>query len=62
MHLNVEHQLIKAYLDEVIVAAKENHPELIAFEKELQKHAKTEEELYFPTSVLIGEYLKLKSR
>jgi hypothetical protein len=62
LHLNVEHQLITAYLDELKQAAKENHPELIVFENELQKHAKTEEEIYFPTSVLIGEYLKLKTR
>lgn len=60
-HLSVEHQLIKAYMDELMqVAATENHPEIIEFEQELQKHAKTEEEVFFPTAILIGEYLKLK--
>lgn len=62
-HLSVEHQMIKAYMDELIdVAANENHPEIIEFEQEVQKHAKTEEEVFFPTSILIGEYLKLKSK
>lgn len=61
-HMSAEHQLIKAFMDElIIVAAKENHPEIIEFEKELHKHANTEEEILFPTSILIGEYLKLKS-
>jgi hypothetical protein len=61
-HLSLEHQLIKAYMDELMqAAAKENHPEIIEFEQELQKHAKTEEEVFFPTAILIGEYLKLKT-
>jgi hypothetical protein len=61
-HLSAEHQLIKAYLDELkLVVAKEHMPEIIEFEKELQKHAHTEEEVLFPAAVLVGEYLKLKS-
>lgn len=61
-HLSVEHQLIKAYMDELMQAASnENHLEIIEFEQELQKHARTEEEVFFPTAILIGEYLKLKS-
>jgi len=61
-HLSVEHQLIKAYMDELMQAAtNEKHPEIIEFEKELQKHANTEEEVFFPAAILIGEYLKLKS-
>lgn len=55
-----EHQMIKAYLDEMMHAdAKENHPELAGFDRELQKHAASEEEVFFPTAILIGEYLKL---
>lgn len=62
-HMIVEHQMIKVYLDEMIFAAgKDNHPEVIAFEKEIQKHAGVEEEVYFPAAILIGEYLKLKGR
>lgn len=61
-HLNVEHQLIEAYLGELKqVAAKKDLPEINDFEKELRKHANTEEEIFFPAAVLIVEYLKLKS-
>jgi hypothetical protein len=61
LHLSVEHQLIKAYMDELMqAAANENHPEIIELEQELQKHANTEEEVFFPAAILIGEYLKLK--
>ena len=61
-HLTMEHQLIKAYVDELKqVATHENLPGIIEFEKELQNHANIEEEVLFPTSILIGEYLKLKS-
>lgn len=62
LHMSAEHQLIKAFVDELLLAAiNDNHPEMIAFEKELSKHAHTEEEVYFPTAILIGEYLKLKT-
>lgn len=62
-HLGAEHQLIKAYMDELMQAAtNENHLEIIEFESELQKHANTEEEVFFPTAILIGEYLKLTSK
>ena len=61
-HMSAEHQLIKAFMHELVQASKdEDHPEIIELEKELQKHAKTEEEVFFPTAILIGEYLKLKS-
>lgn len=60
-HLSAEHQLIKAFVDELIQSdTTENHPGIIEFEKELQKHANTEEEVFFPAAILIGEYLKLK--
>ncbi|MGZ5221914.1 MAG: hemerythrin domain-containing protein [Chitinophagaceae bacterium] len=62
LHLSVEHQLIKAFMDELMQSAtNENHPGIIEFEKELQKHANTEEEVFFPAAILIGEYLKLKA-
>ena len=60
-HLSVEHQLIKAYMDELRQAdTNGSHPEIIEFEKELHKHANTEEEVFFPAAILIGEYLKVK--
>ena len=62
-HMSAEHQLIEAFMSELVLASKnENHPEILELQKELQKHAKTEEEVYFPTVILIGEYLKLKSK
>jgi len=61
-HMSAEHHLIKAFVDELMQAANdENLPEITDFAKELQKHATTEEEVFFPTAILIGEYLKLKS-
>lgn len=63
LHMQVEHQLIKAYMDEVVQAAtKENHLEVSTLEKEIGKHAAMEEEVFFPAAILIGEYLKLKSK
>ena len=61
-HMSVEHQLINAYIKELIEASnKENLPEIIKFENEVIKHAISEEEVFFPASILIGEYLKLRS-
>ena len=61
-HMSAEHQLIKAYLEELKQASNiENLPEIIEFENEVFKHATSEEEVFFPASILIGEYLKLKS-
>ena len=61
-HLSAEHQLIKAYLEELKQASDSEHrPEILEFENEVSKHAISEEEVYFPASILIGEYLKLKS-
>lgn len=60
-HVSVEHQLIKAYVDELKQAdTNGSHPEIIEFEKQLYKHAKLEEEVFFPAAILIGEFLKLK--
>lgn len=62
-HLGMEHQFIKAYLDEMLqAAAKEGHTGLEAFEKAIHKHARMEEEILFPAAILAGEYLKLKSK
>lgn len=63
LHMQVEHQLIKAYMDEVLqAAAVENHPDVISLAKEIGKHAATEEEVYFPAAILVGEYIKLKNQ
>jgi len=60
-HMSAEHQLIKAWLGELKQAAVlDNHPQVIEFEKAVHNHATTEEEVYFPASILVGEYLKLR--
>ena len=61
-HLSAEHQMIKAMLDELLLAAAyNNHPEVPAFAEAVGKHATEEEEVFFPASILVGDYLKLKS-
>jgi len=61
-HINAEHQLLKALMAGLTeIAATENHPDIAAFEKELHAHAQLEEEVLFPTAILVGEFLKLKA-
>ena len=56
-----EHKAIVAAFDKLVKAAQEeNKPEYAAFAEKLKLHAKTEEEVTYPTALLIGEYLKLK--
>lgn len=56
-----EHQKIVTALKELIkISTEENHSEVADFAKKLILHAKTEEEVSYPTSILIGEFLKLK--
>jgi len=60
-HMTLEHQMINALIVQLKeVATRENHPEVVDFEKALRKHAEIEEEVYFPAAILVGEYLKLK--
>lgn len=59
IHMDAEHQMIKALLDELkTVAVKKNHSAVLEFDSALRHHALTEKEILFPTAVLIGEYLK----
>ena len=56
-----EHKAIVAALDKLIkVAKEENKPEFAVFAEKLKLHANAEEEVTYPTALLIGEYLKLK--
>lgn len=56
-----EHKEISSTLDELIQTAnEEDKPEVVEFAKKLKLHAQTEEEVSYPTALLIGEYLKLK--
>lgn len=56
-----EHQQIVLALDVLRKhATVEYHPEVAEFAEKLKLHAQTEEEVSYPTAILIGEYLKLK--
>ncbi len=56
-----EHKQIVAALKVLIEdATAENHPEVAEFADDLILHAQTEEEVSYPTAILIGEYIKLK--
>lgn len=54
-----EHKAIVAALELLVNAAKaENKPEYVRFGEKLMLHAQTEEEVLYPASILIGEYLR----
>lgn len=56
-----EHQAIVATLQKMIAAARqEGKLEHVHFAEKLMLHAENEEEVSYPTAILIGEYLKLK--
>ncbi len=56
-----EHKAIIASLNIFIEAAKkEKKMEYVHFANKLISHAKNEEEVLYPASLLVGEYLKLK--
>ena len=56
-----EHRAIVGALEGLISAAEaEGSPEYARFAEKLILHARTEEEVSYPTAILIGEYLKLK--
>lgn len=56
-----EHKSIVAALRRLAdVAKRENKPEYAELADKLILHAQTEEEVSYPTAILIGEYLKLR--
>lgn len=60
-HMLEEHQAIVAALKKMIEAARqEEKMEHVTFAENLMLHAQNEEEVSYPTAILIGEYLKLK--
>ncbi len=59
-HMIEEHNKIVAALNNLIEIAKvEDKVELVEFAEKLRLHAKTEEQVLYPTAILIGKYLKL---
>lgn len=60
-HINAEHQMIVAHLKELkVAAAYDGHPDFSWLEEQIYRHARAEEEVYFPAAILVGEYLKTK--
>ena len=56
-----EHQAIMDALKAMAeTAEKEKKPEYARFAEKLMLHARTEEEVLYPATILIGEYLKKK--
>ena len=56
-----EHVLIVDALRRLLQAAlKERHEGYATFAQKLILHAQQEEEVFYPASILVGEYLKLK--
>lgn len=60
-HMLGEHKAIVAALQTLVDAAqRENQMAYVHFAEKLMLHAQTEEEVLYPTAILIGEYLHLK--
>jgi len=56
-----EHKAIVAALRALVEAGKKaRKPSVVEFATKLMRHAQTEEEVAYPTSILIGEYVHLK--
>ncbi|MBI4196003.1 MAG: hypothetical protein HY526_13100 [Betaproteobacteria bacterium] len=56
-----EHRAIVTALDKLKDAARaEGRSEYAEFAEKLKLHAQTEEEVSYPTAILIGEYVRLK--
>ncbi|GET28176.1 hemerythrin domain-containing protein [Prolixibacter sp. SD074] len=56
-----EHKQIVAALEVLVQhATAEHHPEVAEFAQKLMLHAQTEEEVSYPTAILVGEYIRLK--
>jgi hypothetical protein len=60
-HMFLEHKEIVEALKALTEAAKrEEKDEFVHFAEKLTLHAQTEEEVLYPASILVGEYLKLR--
>lgn len=57
-----EHKAVVAALKKLVAAAqKEKRHDIARFAEKLTLHAKTEEEVLYPTAILLGEFIKLKN-
>lgn len=56
-----EHKTIVSALENLkSIAQKENRNDIVGFAEALVSHAQTEEQVFYPTSILIGEFIKFK--
>ena len=56
-----EHKQIHETLRGLVLAAQEEKkPDQVAFAEALMMHAQNEEQVLYPTTLLIGQYLKLR--
>jgi hypothetical protein len=56
-----EHQAIAKALEDLYdTASGDQRPDLARFARKLLLHAQMEEQIYYPASLMVGEYLKLK--
>ncbi len=56
-----EHKQIVAALEKLVAAAKaEQRPEIVNFAEKLMLHALAEEQVAYPTALLIGRYVKVR--
>lgn len=59
----VEHEQIHKALEALAAAAREEHkPQPFAFAEALMLHAQNEEQVLYPATLLIGEYLTLRQK
>jgi hemerythrin superfamily protein len=58
--LDEHRQIVSALQTLIAVARKRGKPKYVRFAEKLMLHARTEEEVTYPTSILIGEYVRLK--
>lgn len=59
--LLAEQRVIVAALEELMSAAEsEGHAELVGFAERLMLHEEMEEQVSYPTAILIGKYLQLR--
>jgi hypothetical protein len=56
-----EHQAVAEALKGLRAAAQqEGRHEYVEFTEQLMQHAKTEEEIFYPAAIVVGDYLKLR--
>jgi hemerythrin superfamily protein len=58
--LDEHRQIVSALQTLIAVAKKKGKSKYVRFAEKLMLHARTEEEVTYPTAILIGEFVKLK--